>query len=51
MESLSVFDMLKIGWRDGVQAMFCIIAYSPIGERFRLKRWSAALGRVLRQGR
>ena len=41
----------KIGWRDGVQAMFCIIAYSPIGERFRLKRWSAALGRVLRQGR
>ncbi len=28
----------KIGWRDGVQAMFCIIAYSPSGQRFGVRR-------------
>ena len=25
----------KIGWRDGVRALVCIVKYSPIGERFR----------------
>jgi hypothetical protein len=25
----------KIGWRDGVRALVCIIKYSPIGERVR----------------
>ncbi|MDO8362725.1 MAG: glycosyltransferase family 2 protein [Actinomycetota bacterium] len=25
----------KIGWRDGVRAIVCIVRYSPIGERFR----------------
>lgn len=25
----------KIGWRDGVRALLCIIRYSPLGQRFR----------------
>jgi glycosyltransferase involved in cell wall biosynthesis len=25
----------KIGWRDGVRALVCIVKYSPIGERLR----------------
>jgi glycosyltransferase involved in cell wall biosynthesis len=25
----------KIGWRDGVRAFFCIVRYSPIGDRLR----------------
>ena len=28
----------KIGWRDGVRAMFCIVRYSPAGERVRRRR-------------
>jgi glycosyltransferase involved in cell wall biosynthesis len=31
-------DGKKIGWRDGVRAIFCIVAYSPIGMRLRVKR-------------
>ena len=27
----------KIGWRDGVQALKCILRYSPIGERLRFR--------------
>lgn len=30
----------KIGWRDGVRALYCILRYSPIGERA-----AGALGR------
>jgi glycosyltransferase involved in cell wall biosynthesis len=36
----------KIGWRDGVHAMFCIVAYSPGGERLGLKRLSPSVGRL-----
>ena len=25
----------KIGWRDGVRAVVCIVRYSPLGQRFR----------------
>jgi glycosyltransferase involved in cell wall biosynthesis len=25
----------KIGWKDGVRAMYCIVRYSPLGERWR----------------
>jgi hypothetical protein len=25
----------KIGWRDGVRALVCIVKYSPVGERIR----------------
>ena len=28
-------DGKKIGWRDGVRALLCIIRYSPLGQRFR----------------
>ncbi len=28
----------KIGWRDGVRAYYCIVAYSPAGERLGVKR-------------
>jgi glycosyltransferase involved in cell wall biosynthesis len=28
-------DGKKIGWRDGVRALVCIVKYSPIGERAR----------------
>ncbi len=28
----------KIGWRDGVHAVFCVLAYSPAGERLGVKR-------------
>ena len=36
----------KIGWRDGVRAMFCIVAYAPLGERWRIKRLSPIVGRL-----
>jgi len=28
----------KIGWRDGVRALFCILVYSSIGPKLRLKK-------------
>jgi glycosyltransferase involved in cell wall biosynthesis len=28
----------KIGWKDGVRAFYCIVRYSPIGERLRRRR-------------
>jgi hypothetical protein len=28
----------KVGWRDGVRALFCIVAYSPVGTRLGVKR-------------
>ena len=36
----------KIGWRDGVRALFVIGAYSAPGERLRLKRLSPLIARV-----
>jgi glycosyltransferase involved in cell wall biosynthesis len=27
----------KIGWRDGVRAMYCIVLYSPLGPRLRVR--------------
>ena len=38
----------KIGWRDGVRAMFCIAAYAPLGERLHIKRLSPLVGRLTR---
>jgi glycosyltransferase involved in cell wall biosynthesis len=37
----------KIGWRDGMRALVCVVRYSPIGRRL---RWSA-VGRRVRSGR
>jgi glycosyltransferase involved in cell wall biosynthesis len=34
----------KIGWRDGVRAMYCIAAYSRPGERYNVKRLSPVVG-------
>ena len=28
----------KIGWRDGVRALYCIVRYSRLGDRFRRRR-------------
>jgi glycosyltransferase involved in cell wall biosynthesis len=36
----------KIGWRDGVRALYCILAYSPFGERVGAKRLSPVVERV-----
>jgi glycosyltransferase involved in cell wall biosynthesis len=36
----------KIGWRDGVRAVFCILAYSPAGVRFGLRRASPLVARL-----
>jgi hypothetical protein len=33
-------DGKKIGWRDGVRAMFCIVAYSRPGGRLGVRRLS-----------
>ena len=37
----------KIGWRDGVRALYCIIAYSPPGQRLRVKRVEPLVGRLM----
>ncbi|MBK5223933.1 MAG: glycosyltransferase family 2 protein [Acidimicrobiia bacterium] len=31
-------DGKKIGWRDGVRAMYCIVRYSPFGRRWSARR-------------
>jgi glycosyltransferase involved in cell wall biosynthesis len=36
----------KIGWRDGVRALFCIAAYSRAGERLGVKRLSPLVSRL-----
>ena len=36
----------KIGWRDGVRAMFCIAAFSPIGQHVRLRALSPVVTRL-----
>ena len=35
----------KIGWRDGLWAIFCIVAYSAAGDRLHVKRLEPACGR------
>jgi len=36
----------KIGWRDGVRAFCCVVAYSPIGQRLGLRRALPLIGRL-----
>ncbi len=36
----------KIGWRDGIQALFCIIAYSPVGQRLGVRRLQPLVRRM-----
>jgi glycosyltransferase involved in cell wall biosynthesis len=33
-------DGKKIGWRDGIHAFFCILAYSPLGQKLGVRRLS-----------
>ena len=39
-------DGKKIGWRDGVRAVICIVAYSPPGVRFGVRRASPLIARL-----
>jgi glycosyltransferase involved in cell wall biosynthesis len=39
-------DGKKIGWRDGVRAVFCIVAYSPAGVKLGLRRASPVVARL-----
>jgi glycosyltransferase involved in cell wall biosynthesis len=39
----------KIGWRDGVRATYCIVAYSPLGRRWHVKRLEPMLSRLARR--
>jgi glycosyltransferase involved in cell wall biosynthesis len=39
----------KIGWRDGIRALFCIVAYSPPGLRWRIKRLGPVVDRLARR--
>jgi glycosyltransferase involved in cell wall biosynthesis len=36
----------KIGWRDGIRATFCIVAYSPSGRRWNVKRLEPIVDRL-----
>ncbi len=36
----------KIGWRDGVRAMYCILAYSPIGTTLGVRRAGPLVARI-----
>jgi hypothetical protein len=36
----------KIGWRDGIRAVYCIAAYSRRGERLGLRRLSPVVARL-----
>ena len=36
----------KIGWRDGVRAVFCILVYSPVGSRVPIRRLEPAVQRL-----
>jgi glycosyltransferase involved in cell wall biosynthesis len=36
----------KIGWSDGVRALYCIVAYSPLGRRFGVRRLSPVVARL-----
>jgi glycosyltransferase involved in cell wall biosynthesis len=36
----------KIGWRDGVRAMYCIVLYSPLGPKFRVRKARPVVDRI-----
>jgi glycosyltransferase involved in cell wall biosynthesis len=36
----------KIGWRDGIRAMFCIVVYSRFGQRWKVKRLEPVVRRL-----
>jgi glycosyltransferase involved in cell wall biosynthesis len=36
----------KIGWRDGIRAVFCILVYSPLGERVPIRKAEPVVQRL-----
>ncbi len=42
-------DGKKIGWRDGIRAIFCIVAYSPQGRRWGVKRAEPIVAAITRR--
>ena len=36
----------KIGWRDGVRAIYCIVRYSPVGRKVRAHKFRGAIDAV-----
>jgi glycosyltransferase involved in cell wall biosynthesis len=38
----------KIGWRDGIRAIFCILVYSPLGSRVPIRRLEPAIRSLTR---
>jgi hypothetical protein len=36
----------KIGWRDGIRALYCIVAYSPPGVRLGVRRAGPLVARI-----
>jgi glycosyltransferase involved in cell wall biosynthesis len=36
----------KIGWRDGIRAVFCILVYSPLGDRLPIRRLEPLVQRI-----
>lgn len=36
----------KIGWRDGVRAMYCIALYSPLGPKLRVRKFRGAVDAI-----
>ena len=41
----SYADDKKIGWREGIRALFCIVACSPPVRKFRVRRLSLLVSR------
>jgi glycosyltransferase involved in cell wall biosynthesis len=39
-------DGKKIGWRDGIRALYCIVAYSPPGMRLGVRRAGPFVARI-----
>ena len=39
----------KIGWRDGVRAIYCIVLYSPWGERLQVRKAEPLIDRITKK--
>ena len=39
----------KIGWRDGVRAIYCILLYSPWGERLQVRKSEPLIDRITKK--
>ena len=39
----------KIGWRDGIRAVYCVLVYSPVGPRLHVRRAEPLVQRLTRK--